>query len=129
MPKRERTDLPDETELSVSSSTWLRWYERHLRQILNARARGEQLEREDLELLLFDRSDLERSLRASPKALTPAEKRKLGKLDEELKKLAPLIKALIPDLAETKRSLNVTRSHLVVVSRRRREKPLEVKFP
>lgn len=111
MAKRKRTDLPDETELAVRPSVWLRWYEQHLRQVLNAWARRKHLEQEDLEILLFDRSDLERTLRALPKVLTPAERRKLEKLDSQLRKLAPAIKAGIPDLSEIRQSLDVPKSH------------------
>ena len=111
MAKRKRTDLPDETELVVRPSVWLRWYEQHLRQVLAAWAKRKSLKQEDLELLLFDRSDLERTISALPKSLTPAERRKLKKLDNELRKLAPAIKAAIPDLAETRQSLGVPRSH------------------
>ncbi|MFA0736181.1 MAG: hypothetical protein LASZOEIN_000230 [Candidatus Fervidibacter sp.] len=111
MAKRKRTDLPDETELAVRPSVWLRWYEQHLRQVLAAWAKRKRLEQEDLELLLFDRSDLERTIRALPKSLTPAERRKLEKLDSELRRLAPAIRAAIPDLSEMRQSLGVPRSH------------------
>jgi len=111
MAKRKRTDLPDETELAVRPSVWLRWYEQHLRQVLAAWAKRKRLEQEDLELLLFDRSDLERTIRALPKSLTPAERRKLEKLDSKLRKLAPAIRAAIPDLAEIRQSLGVPKSH------------------
>ncbi|MEZ8221454.1 hypothetical protein GG496_001624 [Candidatus Fervidibacteria bacterium JGI MDM2 JNZ-1-D12] len=111
MPRQKRSDLPDESELAVHPSVWLRWYEQHLRQVLAAWAKRKRLEQEDLELLLFDRSDLERTMKASPRALTPAERRKLEKLDSELRKLAPAIKAAIPDLAEMRQSLNVPKSH------------------
>lgn len=111
MPKQKRSDLPDESELTVPPSVWLRWYEQHLRQVLSAWTKRRRLEQEDLELLLFDRSDLERTIQASPKALTPAERRRLERLDDELRKLAPAIKAAIPDLSEMRRSLNVPKSH------------------
>jgi len=111
MAKWKRTDLPDETELAVRPSVWLRWYEQHLRQVLAAWAKRKRLEQEDLELLLFDRSDLERTIRALPKSLTPAERRKLEKIDSELRRLAPVIRAAIPDLAEIRQSLGVPRSH------------------
>jgi len=111
MPRQKRSDLPDESELDVPPSVWLRWYEQHLRQVMAAWAKRRRLEQEDLELLLFDRSDLERTLQTMPKALTAAERRKLERLDRELRKLAPAIKAAIPDLAEMRQSLNVPKSH------------------
>lgn len=111
MTKRRRSDLPDESELKLSPSVWLRWYEQHLQQVLHAWERRQKLNQEDIELLLFDRSDLERTIRASPKALTTAERRKLAKLDSQLRKLAPIIKNAIPDLAEMRESLDVPKSH------------------
>lgn len=111
MPPKKRTDLPDERELGVRPSVWLRWYEQHLRQVLQAWAKSKRVDREDLELLLFDRSDLERTLQGLPHALTPAERRKLERLDEELRKLAPAIRATLPDLAETRESLEIPASH------------------
>ncbi len=112
MPKtQKRRDLPDESEIAVNPSVWLRWYERNLRSVLRQWASRRQVEREDVELLLFDRSDLERSLKALPKALTAAERRKLAKLDEQLRKLAPLIRLSLPDLAQTRESLGIPRSH------------------
>lgn len=111
MPKRKRSDLPDDTELAVQPSVWLHWYEQHIKQILTAWAKRKRLDQEDVELLLFDRSDLERTIKALPKALTPAERRKLERLDGELKKLAPVIKAAIPDLAEIRQGLDIPKSH------------------
>lgn len=112
MPKSpKRQDLPDESELAVSPSVWLRWYEQHLRQVLQEWAHRRRVAREDLELLLFDRSDLERTLKGLPNALSPAERRKLAKLDETLKQLAPAIRAAIPDLAEMRKSLDIPQSH------------------
>ncbi|MCS7185409.1 MAG: hypothetical protein N3B10_02175 [Armatimonadetes bacterium] len=111
MQKRRRSDLPDRRELEVPPSVWLRWYEQHLCQVLAVLARGKDVDQRDLELVLFDRSDLERTIRAKPNALTPAEKHKLKRLDSELRKLAPAIKAAIPDLEEMRQSLNVPKSH------------------
>ncbi|MFA0749678.1 MAG: hypothetical protein SLRJCFUN_000081 [Candidatus Fervidibacter sp.] len=112
MPKSsKRRDLPDESELAVNPSVWLRWYEQHLRQVLQEWAQRRRVAREDLELLLFDRSDLERTLKGLPNALSPAERRKLAKLDETLKQLAPAIRAAIPDLAEMRKSLDIPQSH------------------
>ncbi len=111
MPKRKRSDLPDDSELNISPSVWLRWYEQHLQQVLRAFERRQKLSQEDIELLLFDRSDLERTIQASPKVLSPSEQRKLAKLDNELRKLAPVIKHAIPDLAEMRKSLEVPKSH------------------
>ncbi|MCS7263760.1 MAG: hypothetical protein NZ805_02885 [Armatimonadetes bacterium] len=111
MPKRKRSDLPDESELKLSPSVWLRWYEQHLQRVLHAWERRQKLDQEDIEILLFDRSDLERNIRSSPKALTPVEKRRLERLDSELRKLAPVIRNAIPDLAEMRESLNVPKSH------------------
>ncbi|MFA0758067.1 MAG: hypothetical protein NOOUEUKL_000725 [Candidatus Fervidibacter sp.] len=112
MPKKpKRRDLPDESELAVNPSVWLRWYEQHLRQVLQEWARRRKVEREDLELLLFDRSDLERTLQGLPNALTPAQRSKLARLDEALKQLAPAIKIALPDLAEVRRSLDIPKSH------------------
>ena len=80
MPKSsKRRDLPDESELAVNPSVWLRWYEQHLRQVHQEWAQRRRVAREDLELLLFDRSDLERTLKGLPNALSPAERRKLAK--------------------------------------------------
>ncbi len=112
MPKpSKRRDLPDQSELTVSPSVWLRWYEQHLRQVLQEWARRRKVEREDLEVLLFDRSDLERTLKGLPNALSPAERRKLVKLDEVLRQLAPAIRATIPDLAEMRRHFDIPQSH------------------
>ncbi|MFA0732875.1 MAG: hypothetical protein LKKZDAJK_001675 [Candidatus Fervidibacter sp.] len=112
MPKSsKRRDLPDESELAVNPSVWLRWYEQHLRQVHQEWAQRRRVAREDLELLLFDRSDLERTLKGLPNALSPAERRKLAKLDETLKQLAPAIRAAIPDLAEMRKSLDIPQSH------------------
>lgn len=111
MPKRKRSDLPDERELNLSPSIWLEWYEQHLKQVLSDFKKRRSLNREDVEILLFDRSDLERTIRASPKALTPAMRQKLSKLDSWLRELAPFIKIAIPDLAEIRKGLNVPKSH------------------
>ncbi len=111
MSRQKRRDLPDESAIAVRPSAWLHWYEQNLRSVLRQVSRQRRVEREDVELLLLDRSDLERTLRALPKALSPAERRKLAKLDEELKKLAPVIVATLPDLPEIRRSLEVPRSH------------------
>ncbi len=111
MAKRRRRDLPDERELDISPSMWLRWYEKHLQQVLRSFKGRQKLNREDIEILLFDRSDLERTLRTSPKALTPSEREKLAKLDSELRKLSSIIKSVIPDIAEMRESLKVPKSH------------------
>lgn len=112
MPKRkERYDLPDESELEIRPSVWIRWYEQHLRQALKEWAKRRACEREDLELLLFDRDDLERAIKLDPKSLTSAEQRKLKELDTKLKSLAPAIRAAFPDLAEMRRQLGVSKSH------------------
>ncbi len=112
MPKRpKQRDLPDESELTVNPSVWLHWYGQHLRQVLQAWLQRRKVEREDLELLLFDRSDLERALRAVPESLTETERRRLAVLDDELKKLASAICAALPDLAEMRRQLGMPKSH------------------
>lgn len=109
--RKERRDLPDENEISVRPLVWLQWYEHHLRQVLKDWAQRRKVEREDLELLLFDRSDLERALKAAPEGLTAAERRKLAVLDNELKKLASAICAALPDLPAMRRQLGVPKSH------------------
>lgn len=105
------SDTPGQEGFEVRPSVWLQWYERNLRQVLAQWSKSKRCRREDLEILLFDRSDLENALEIAPGELTPAQKRKLERLDAELRKLMPAIKAMLPDIDLLREQLGVPESH------------------
>lgn len=121
MPRQRRRDLPDRREITGTPSEWLHWYQRNLRSLLSL-WRQRKVDREDVELLLLDRSDLEQTLKANPEGLSPSERRRLAKLDDELRKMMPLVEALLPDIADLRRDLGVPKSHWWWFPKRTRER-------
>ncbi|MCS7223506.1 MAG: hypothetical protein NZ959_02935 [Armatimonadetes bacterium] len=109
--KKQRRDIPDQSELKLQPSEWLRWYAEHLRQVLSEYARRRTCEREDLELVLLDRSDLERAAHSNPEAFGAAERKRLRELDEKLRTLGPAIQRVMPDIRDVRKQLEIPRSH------------------
>ncbi len=109
--KKVRRDMPEQVDLQVKPSEWLKWYGQHLAQVLQEYAKTRTCEREDLELVLLDRSDLQRATEGNPDAFGEAEKKRLAELDERLKTLAPAVEEVMPDIKELRRQLEIPRSH------------------